>query len=210
VSPAAVEAPRPTALAITPAPVPAPAAAPLPSRADLPAHHACVISSGTVIEGTVRTAGGLRIEGLVTGGAQADHVTVEQNGRVEGSIEALTVTVAGQVQGSIAARDIEVLRPARIEGELSYVDIAIERGARVRGVHRQHDESPVSPAVAAAAAAAAPLASAPRAAEGGGVVIGLDDLKSRIARLGAQIEAETAAEARPANGNGASAAKAGE
>ncbi|WP_250265939.1 bactofilin family protein [Rhodovastum atsumiense] len=148
-----------------------------------PAIPGTVIGADTVLEGTIRAAGNLRIEGSVTGTVIADRVAVGEEGRVEGAIEAGSVRIAGEVKGSVAAREIDVLRAARVDADMSYTEIAIERGARVRGVHKQRDEAPPSPQASYAAPLDAATAQAAMQATLERTVIGLDDLKSRMAQL---------------------------
>jgi cytoskeletal protein CcmA (bactofilin family) len=172
----------PSALAETyAAPLPVP---PGPAARDLgPAIPGTVIGADTVLEGTIRAAGSLRIEGHVVGTVIADRVMLGEEGRVEGQIEAGSVRIAGEVKGTVNAREIDVLRPARVDAEMNYVEIAIERGARVRGMHKQREEAPPAPMSTSTSL----LDPTDTRGEPGlmerTVIVGLEDLKNRMAQL---------------------------
>ena len=51
-------------------------------------------------------------------------------------IEAETVVIAGQFSGEIVAGTLEILPGAVVEGKITYVEICIQRGAKVNAEHR--------------------------------------------------------------------------
>ena len=74
-------------------------------------------------------------------------------GRVEGSeirgaVTAESARLAGKVTGSITARELVILKTARIEGDVHYDALTIEQGAAVDG--RFAPNAPASLAVVAA------------------------------------------------------------
>ena len=52
---------------------------------------------------------------------------------IEGAITAERARLSGQVKGTIAARELVILKTARIEGDVSYETLTIEQGAAVNG-----------------------------------------------------------------------------
>lgn len=110
--------------------------------AQLPGTGMMLIAADSELEGRLRSRGVIRVEGVVRGDLTAPVVLLEAGGLVEGRIETERLRVSGTLRGTVEAREIEVVRTALLEAELSYEEIGIERGARVRGLHRQRDPEP--------------------------------------------------------------------
>jgi cytoskeletal protein CcmA (bactofilin family) len=98
-----------------------------------------LLSASTRIQGDVVFAGGLHLDGAVTGsvrseGEGASRLVIGQSGVVEGSCAAQVVELHGTVKGDIAARDRVVLGPqARVEGNLTYGTLEMAAGATIKG-----------------------------------------------------------------------------
>ena len=98
-----------------------------------------LIGAGTVVEGNVTFAGGLRIDGRVKGNvvsANGDPSTlvISEQARVDGEIRVSHVVVNGQVNGPITASDYLELQPkARILGDVAYKTLEMHVGAVVQG-----------------------------------------------------------------------------
>ncbi len=96
-------------------------------------------------EGNLRLNESVRIDGRVLGhvqsvGDQAVSVVIGPSGEVVGDVVAPRVIVAGKVSGNIHAQDrIELHAGCCVQGDLKYVSIAIEHGARVQGLLLQVD-----------------------------------------------------------------------
>ena len=98
-----------------------------------------LIGSSASVQGDIEFAGGLRVDGRVTGnvrlavGASAD-LSVSEHGVIEGSVEAASVVVNGAVNGDIHATDRVVLGArARVRGNVSYGVIEMALGAEISG-----------------------------------------------------------------------------
>lgn len=92
-----------------------------------------VIGSDVVIRGDVEASADLHIDGRVEGDIKCASLVQGEGGSVEGAIEAESARIGGSVSGSIAARDLVVLRTARINGDVHYDALTIEQGAEVEG-----------------------------------------------------------------------------
>jgi cytoskeletal protein CcmA (bactofilin family) len=98
-----------------------------------------LVSSRTRIEGDVRFAGGLQLEGQVTGSVraqegQASRLVLGKQALIEGSVAAEIVEVHGTVRGDIVASGRVILgSTARVEGGLQYGNIEMAAGARIEG-----------------------------------------------------------------------------
>ena len=105
-----------------------------------------VIGSDVVIKGDVSATVDLHVDGRIEGDIQCASLVQGEGSHIEGGITAETARLAGSVTGSITARELVVLRSARINGDVHYDALTIEQGAEVEGrfAHR-------APAKAAAA-----------------------------------------------------------
>jgi cytoskeletal protein CcmA (bactofilin family) len=121
-----------------------------------------LVAADSELEGRLRSRGAVRVEGVLRGGLQAPVLFIEPGGLVEGSITVERARICGTLRGSLVAREIEVVRTATLDAELVYDEISIERGARVRGLHRQREPEP-----AESAPVAGPPAPGPMLAPGG-------------------------------------------
>jgi cytoskeletal protein CcmA (bactofilin family) len=92
-----------------------------------------VIGSDITIKGDVSATADLHIDGRVEGDIQCASLVQGEASTIQGKIEAETARLAGVVHGSITARELVVLRTARIHGDVHYEALTIEQGAAVEG-----------------------------------------------------------------------------
>ena len=107
-----------------------------------------VIGADVAIKGDIEASADLHVDGSVTGDlvcaslVQGESSLVEGaitadtarlSGTVKGTITADTARLAGTVKGTITARELVVLKSARIEGDVHYEALTIEQGAQVDG-----------------------------------------------------------------------------
>lgn len=104
-----------------------------------------LIGAGTRIEGSVRFAGGLRVDGEVIGsieaieGASASTLVLSERARVEGSVKVAHLVTDGSIVGPVSVSDSLEMQPkARIVGDVDYAVIEMHQGAVIEGrlVHR--------------------------------------------------------------------------
>lgn len=101
-----------------------------------------VIGKGTVIEGTVRVAGRVQIDGQVDGSLIAEgHVSIGPDGGVIGELSAAELAVGGRVEGRITVRGHLHIAPAGIaRGEMRYGSLQVDRGGVIDGSTACGDE----------------------------------------------------------------------
>ena len=94
-----------------------------------------IVGQGAKLEGTVVSAGSLRIDGQVKGQINADgDVTLSPQSQVEADIRAQNVQVAGRFKGSIVVKGrAEIARGGRVEGNLTSKTLVVEEGAVFQG-----------------------------------------------------------------------------
>lgn len=106
-----------------------------------PARIDTLIARSVKVHGDVEFAGGLHLDGQVTGGVRADpqiaspsSLSVSESGSIEGPVEATDVVLHGSVRGDIVARGRVVLgATARVEGSVYYGVIEMTLGAQITG-----------------------------------------------------------------------------
>ena len=94
-----------------------------------------VVGAGAKLEGTVVSAGSLRVDGQVKGQIQADgDVVLSPNSQVEADIRAKSVSVAGRLRGTITVTGrAELKGGGRVEGNITSKSLVIEEGATFDG-----------------------------------------------------------------------------
>lgn len=99
-----------------------------------------LIGAGTVIEGSIRFAGGLRVDGEVKGdisaaaGASSSVLVLSEQARVEGAVSVGHLILNGTIVGRVAAMDsLEMQSKAKIIGDVEYALIEMHQGAVIEG-----------------------------------------------------------------------------
>ena len=92
-----------------------------------------VIGPDVSIKGDVTATADLHVDGTIEGDIACSSLVQGETSRIIGGVEAETARLAGQVSGSIKARELVILRSARIDGDVQYDALTIEQGAQVEG-----------------------------------------------------------------------------
>ena len=92
-----------------------------------------VIGADVVIKGDVTASADLHVEGRVEGDIACASLVQGEKSTITGAIEAEAARLAGTVKGTITAKQLVVLKTARIEGDVHYDALTIEQGATVEG-----------------------------------------------------------------------------
>jgi cytoskeletal protein CcmA (bactofilin family) len=119
-----------------------------------------VVGQGAKLEGTVVSAGSLRIDGQVKGQINAEgDVLLSPQSQVEADIRAQNVVVAGRFKGSIAVKGrAELSRGGRVDGDITSKTLVVEEGGVFQGqsiMDQQPAQQPPAPAAPAKAQAPA-------------------------------------------------------
>ena len=112
--------------------------APAPERreaTDMTDSEVTIIGAAAKLEGTVVSAGSLRIDGQVKGQIQADgDVTLSPQSQVEADIRAQNVSVAGRFKGNVVVKGkAHLARGGRIEGNITSKTLVVEEGGVFHG-----------------------------------------------------------------------------
>jgi len=92
-----------------------------------------VIGSDVSITGNVTASTELHVDGNIEGDITCASIVQGEGSVVKGVIEAESARLSGTVIGSISARELVILKSARIEGDVHYDALTIEQGAAVEG-----------------------------------------------------------------------------
>ncbi|MBI3043951.1 MAG: polymer-forming cytoskeletal protein [Betaproteobacteria bacterium] len=99
----------------------------------------CLIGAGTIIEGSITFAGGLRVDGRVRGDVIAAEgkpgtLVLSEHAQIEGEIRVSHVVINGTVVGPVhAAEYVELQSKANVTGDVYYKTLEIQLGAVVQG-----------------------------------------------------------------------------
>ena len=138
----ASDTPRPTTTAVT-------TSASAPRSTNL-----STLSAGVRYEGNISGGGDVQVDGALKGDVRLARVLIGESGSVEGAITADMIEVRGKVNGSITAKSVRLLATARVEGDITQEQLAIEPGAWFQGRSIQAKrELPTAAAIAEAEAA---------------------------------------------------------
>src|SRR5687767_14410163 len=94
-----------------------------------------IVGQGAKLEGTVVSAGSLRIDGQVKGQINADgDVILSPQSQVEADIRAVNITVAGRFKGNIFAKQTaELARGGRVDGNITSKSLIVAEGGTFNG-----------------------------------------------------------------------------
>jgi cytoskeletal protein CcmA (bactofilin family) len=116
-----------------------------------------VVGQGARLEGTIVSAGSLRIDGQVKGQINADgDVMLSPQSQVEADINAENVIVAGRFKGNITVKGkAELSRGGRVDGNITSKTLVIQEGGVFCGQSNMDGGAPRSQSTTAAAGASA-------------------------------------------------------
>ena len=92
-----------------------------------------VLGSDLAITGDITASADLHVDGAVEGDIACSALVQGETSSVKGAIKAETARLAGTVEGSITARELVILKTAKITGDVFYDALTIEQGAQVEG-----------------------------------------------------------------------------
>ncbi|WFL78693.1 polymer-forming cytoskeletal protein [Altererythrobacter arenosus] len=105
-----------------------------------------VIGSDVTIKGDITASADLHVDGSIEGDLHCASLVQGESSIISGGIEAQTARLAGKVVGSIRAKELVVLKSARIEGDVHYDALTIEQGAHVDGRFAHSSPKAAAPA----------------------------------------------------------------
>lgn len=92
-----------------------------------------VLGADTAIRGDLSASADLHIDGRIEGDISCTALVQGESSEIVGAVNAETARIAGTVRGTISARDLVVLKTARVQGDVEYDALTIEHGAQIDG-----------------------------------------------------------------------------
>jgi cytoskeletal protein CcmA (bactofilin family) len=98
-----------------------------------------VVGTGTQISGNVAFAGGLHVDGIITGdvhadGAESAALTLSEGGTIEGEVRVPNIVINGTVIGDVYGTNrVELAPNAKVTGTVYYHLLEMAMGAEVNG-----------------------------------------------------------------------------
>ena len=102
-----------------------------------------VVGQGARLEGTVVSAGSLRIDGQVKGKINADgDVLLSSQSQVDADIQSTNATVAGRFKGNIVVKNkAELAKGGRVDGNITSKILVVAEGATFSGQSIMGDQA---------------------------------------------------------------------
>ena len=101
-----------------------------------------VIGSDVTITGDISASVDLHIDGTVEGDIKCASLVQGDGSAISGAVVAESARLSGEVRGSITAKELVVLKSARIHGDVHYDALTIEQGAQVDGRFAPNSSKP--------------------------------------------------------------------
>jgi cytoskeletal protein CcmA (bactofilin family) len=96
------------------------------------------IGTGVVFKGSINAPNQAIISGSVEGDLIAKEVLIGASGVVTGTTEADFIDVKGELNESITSKNVLIVRnTGKVTGDVTYGEIEIERGGKIKGGMKQ-------------------------------------------------------------------------
>jgi|GEM_PF-4043233 len=93
-----------------------------------------VLSASTVLEGTLKSEGNIRLDGVFSGKLDiTGNVLIGETAEINADIEARNISIAGTVRGNVTGNKVQLLRTGRIKGDIKSNSLTTEDGAFIEG-----------------------------------------------------------------------------
>ncbi|MFB3056507.1 MAG: polymer-forming cytoskeletal protein [Ignavibacteriaceae bacterium] len=94
-----------------------------------------IISRGVKIEGKITSSGNIRVDGEIQGDIFCEsNMTIGEDAKVDGQINANTITIGGKVSGIVRAKEKLILDSnSNLKGDIYTKNLVIEEGAKFDG-----------------------------------------------------------------------------
>ncbi|MNW45125.1 Polymer-forming cytoskeletal [compost metagenome] len=97
-----------------------------------------LIGEGSIFEGSIKSAAGIRIEGQVIGNIESEgDVTIGEKGTARSNIVARNIIIAGEVNGDVHAKSkLSITSKGKLYGNLTATSLLVEEGSIFEGTSR--------------------------------------------------------------------------
>ena len=132
-----IRKPRSEASVVDPQPVQR-VEAPIPAKPiiapERPEGFQTVLGAGSRMDGKLRAEGNIRLDGKFVGALEiTGNVLIGQPANITADIHAKNISIAGAVRGNVVGDKVQLLRTARVWGDITAVSLKTEEGALIDG-----------------------------------------------------------------------------
>lgn len=92
-----------------------------------------IISTDMRVTGEINFKGKARLDGIVEGNINGDHLILSESGKVNGDIELVTLICHGSIEGNVKAQQVTAHATSSIKGNLIATSLTVESGAKLNG-----------------------------------------------------------------------------
>ncbi|GAB4529789.1 MAG: hypothetical protein OHK0046_49930 [Anaerolineae bacterium] len=93
-----------------------------------------VLGPSTVIQGSLACSGNIRLDGRFKGTLKIEgNVLVGETAHIQADLNAHNISVAGEVEGNLSGKKIQLLRTARVTGDIQAEALTMAEGAVIEG-----------------------------------------------------------------------------
>jgi cytoskeletal protein CcmA (bactofilin family) len=92
-----------------------------------------LIAENVRVDGDLASDGDVQLDGALHGDLKVAHLSIGETGQVEGAISADAVEIRGRVAGTITAKSVRLYATARVDGDITHEQLAVEVGAYFAG-----------------------------------------------------------------------------
>jgi cytoskeletal protein CcmA (bactofilin family) len=101
-----------------------------------------VIGPNTSIQGDLRSSGGVRVDGDLSGTIEiAGNLVIGEQAQVVATIAAHNVQIQGTVQGNVTAKRVEILDTGKLWGDIAVDSFVLDDGGFYHGQSTMHSDA---------------------------------------------------------------------
>lgn len=93
-----------------------------------------VLGTNSTLEGHLRSSANVRLDGTFTGTLEiGGNILVGETAQINADINARNISIAGAVRGNVTGKKVQLLRTARLWGDIRATALTTEEGAFIDG-----------------------------------------------------------------------------
>ncbi len=92
-----------------------------------------IIDKTMIITGGIAFKGKARIDGVINGNIEGEHLVLSETGRINGDIVVVSFNCYGNIEGNIKTSMLTARKNCSIKGKLEAGSLTVESGAAIQG-----------------------------------------------------------------------------
>ncbi len=92
-----------------------------------------IIDKSMTVIGEIHFSGKARVDGMIEGNLQGEHLILSETGKIQGDIEVSSFNCYGTIKGDVKAEILTARSGCKISGTLSAKALSVEPGACIEG-----------------------------------------------------------------------------